>query len=129
MNDTKVSAKKLPYHFSLEHIMPQTWQTNWDVNSLPVYDENRKVKELVNHNNGDLLICQEVCQNTKWDERYIRARSTELIQILNNIWNFFLKKSVSRHFVLTQIFCYLSVFQPLGTMLLYFLSGRIHICV
>lgn len=130
MNDTKSSVKKLPYEFSLEHIMPQTWQTYWDVNSLPVYDAagnmitnqqtaeairaeavyqignmtllnkglnssarnydfNRKVKELVKHNNGDLIICQEVCQNTEWDERYIRARSTELIQILNHIWNFF----------------------------------------
>jgi hypothetical protein len=40
--NNKADKQSLADNFSLEHIMPQKYQANWDVDMLPVYDRDGK---------------------------------------------------------------------------------------
>ncbi|MBE6873572.1 MAG: DUF262 domain-containing protein [Ruminococcus albus] len=42
---TNADLKKLPYTFSLEHIMPQKWEEYWSLQVLPIYNEEGKLED------------------------------------------------------------------------------------
>jgi len=42
-NKAYTDTTKRPYTFSLEHVMPQKWESHWGIKALPVLDSRKKI--------------------------------------------------------------------------------------
>lgn len=110
---TKSESIDLPAKLSIEHLMPQTWETNWPLAS-PTEEatENRKsrinllgnltlvtgglnsalsnsawnVKRGHLQNNSTLLLNSEVCALEEWDEQAIDDRGGRLTDEILALW-------------------------------------------
>lgn len=67
-NSPKYDVNALQYNYTLEHIMPQRWETNWS--SIPVYmedgslfsgseEEGRLVRSLAVHSLGNMILLKD----------------------------------------------------------------------